>query len=69
MLHTQLHHNHNDACITTIVTSGITTVTTPHIYPESENLLLMCAIQKVRLVWMNCRTYNKGTGFDVVASK
>jgi hypothetical protein len=25
--------------------------------------------KKVRLVWHNCRVYNKGTGFDVVASK
>ena len=26
-------------------------------------------LQKVRLVWGNCKVYNKGTGFDLVASK
>ena len=47
----------------------MTTITTTHFCPEPFYLLLTRPIQKVRLVWMNCRTYNKGTGFDVVASK
>ena len=53
----------------TSMTVAMTNITKTHFYPAPYNLLLMCTIQKVRLVWMNCRTYNKGTGFDVVASK